>query len=102
MNTMTLEQLRSELSEAHGDKNNRGWRKNSKPNNKKKEQLREDDDDVIRDLEKDIKFCKDALDDPSGRSAMNAKANYGKDWKKQTKVDLKNAKAKLKKLPPGC
>ena len=32
---------------------------------------------------------------------MDAKANYGKDWKKQTRVDLKNAMAKLKKLDPS-
>ena len=101
MSPMTYEQLRSMIGEAHGDKNDRGWRKNTKPTNKKKEQLREDDDDNIRDLEKDIRFCKDALGDPSGRSAMNAKSNYGKDWKKQTKVDLKNAMAKLKKLDPS-
>ncbi len=102
MNTMTYNQLREIVSEAHGDKNSRGWRKNQKPGSKK-EKLHEegDDKDIIRDLEKDIKFCKDALDDPSGRSAMNAKSNYGKDWKKQTKTDLKNSMAKLKKLDPS-
>lgn len=103
MKTMTFEQLRKSLAEAHGDKNNRGWRKNTKPpTNKKKEWVKEgEDDSVIRELEKDINFCKDALDHPEGRSAMDAKANYGKDWKKRTKEDLKAAKDKLKKLDPN-
>ena len=102
MKTMTYKQLRGIISEAHGDKNDRGWRKNQKPGSKKEELHEEgDDNEIIRGLEKDIRFCKAALDYPNERAAMDAKANYGKDWKKQTKVDLKNAMAKLKKLDPS-
>lgn len=46
MNTMTYNQLREIVSEAHGDKNNRGWRKNQKPGSKK-ERLHEEDDEEL-------------------------------------------------------
>lgn len=39
-------------------------------------------------LEKQIRWCKSVLSNPNGREAMDAKANYGKDFISQVKQDL--------------
>lgn len=66
----------------------------------KDESLKEDkkDTDKKADLQKEISWCKSVLNNPKGKAAMDAKANYGKDYVAQVKRDLMGFEKQLKQL----
>lgn len=61
----------------------------------KNESLKESSD--LDEIRGQIQWCKSVLENPKGRLAMDAKANYGKDYLKRTKEDLKRFEILLKK-----
>ena len=46
-------------------------------------------------IQAQINWCESALNNPNGRAAMDAKANYGSNWKKYVKADLEKFKKML-------
>lgn len=66
----------------------------------KDESLKEDkkDTDKKADLQKEISWCKSVLNNPKGKAAMDAKANYGKGYVAQVKRDLLGFEKQLKQL----
>lgn len=62
--------------------------------------LKEDkkDTDKKADLQKEINWCNSVLNNPKGRAAMDAKANYGKGYVAQVKRDLVRFEKQLKQL----
>ena len=51
MNTITYNQLRQIVNEAHGDKNNSGWRKNQRPGSRKERLHEEDSEEELEDAD---------------------------------------------------
>lgn len=66
----------------------------------KVESLKEDkkDTDKKADLQKEISWCNSVLNNPKGKAAMDAKANYDKGYVAQVKRDLLGFEKQLKQL----
>lgn len=64
----------------------------------KEESLNESKEELKNALEMQIAWCKSVLNNPNGRQAMDAKANYGKSYIKQVKADLANFEKRLNEL----
>lgn len=64
---------------------------------KRKESINESKEvnESKEDIQAQINWCESALNNPNGRAAMDAKANYGSNWKKYVKADLEKFKKML-------
>ena len=62
------------------------------------ESLNESKEELKNALEMEIAWCKSVLNNPKGSQAMDAKANYGKDYIKRVKDDLARFEKRLSEL----